>query len=250
MSRNLTRREFLAGLPGWFPFFWRRGRVTLGGVRWQVLDRGRAGTRYVMIHGNEETARRVLKDHMRQYPGKAYVVTGRARNVPFEGGVLDPNRMFSREGAEKNLRRLNPQWSAARLARALDQLDRLRPQLVEALTPPPGGLLLALHNNSEGYSVTDEVPISDEVSLAAPASPHEFFLATAPEDYAVLRTSPYNAVLQWRRPADDDGSLSRLAARRGVRYVNLEAGLGRFDRQREMLDWAVARLTPDRPHRK
>jgi len=113
---------------------------------------------------------------------------------------------------------------------------------VRALLPPAGGLLIALHNNSEGYSVRDEVPISDKVSLADEANPHEFFLCTQSQDYEKLSGSPYNVVLQNTAPPDDDGSLSRLSAIRGVRYVNLECALGKSARQKEMLEWADTRL--------
>jgi len=75
-----------------------------------------------------------------------------------------------------------------------------------------------------------------EVALE-PDDPHAFFLCTDPKDYAVLATSPYNVVLQQKVPPADDGSLSRLAASRGVRYVNLEVRMGNSDRQREMLRW-------------
>jgi len=44
-------------------------------------------------------------------------------------------------------------------------------------------------------------------------------------------------VLQHSAPPSDDGSLSRLAAARGLRYVNLEVGIGHSGRQKEMLDW-------------
>jgi hypothetical protein len=244
MRSSLTRREFLLGLPWWFPFFWRHPRFeTLAGIRFEVLRRGRANVRYLLIHGNEETARQVLAAHLRTNPGIAHLVTNHTRNVPVPGGVIDPNRMFSRAGAETSLRRLNPAWSNEQRAAALDRLDRVRGKLVNTLTPPPGGLTFALHNNSEAYSVNDEVPISDASALNDRGNPHEFFLATAMEDYAVLAHSPYNVVLQSRKPADDDGSLSRLAARRGIRYVNLEVALGKAARQKEMLEWAAARLT-------
>ena len=85
--------------------------------------------------------------------------------------------------------------------------------------------------------VADEVPISDQTSLRAPGNPHAFFLCTDPRDFEVLKTSPYNVVLQQRAPKIDDGSLSRLAAAREFRYINLEVGLGHFDRQREMVWW-------------
>ena len=59
---------------------------------------------------------------------------------------------------------------------------------------------------------------------ASPHNPHAFFLCTDERDFAKLATSPYNVVLQKKPPPQDDGSLSRLAAARGVRYVNLEVG--------------------------
>jgi hypothetical protein len=48
-------------------------------------------------------------------------------------------------------------------------------------------------------------------------------------------------VLQNLAPKEDDGSLSRLAARRGLRYVNIEAAHGNFQKQSEMLDWLTAK---------
>lgn len=238
-----TRREFLAfGLSG-FPFFWRKPKVArLAGAEFDIVRRGRSPRRYLHVHGNEETARRTLRALMTRVDGVALLVRGSERNVPILGGRLDPNRMFSRVGAEANLKRLNPGWSADQLTRALDLLDRGRGKLLAALLPPPGGRLVAVHNNSSGYSVKDEAPISDRVSLREPANPHAFFLCTDPADFERLAASPYNVVLQQHGPKDDDGSLSRLAAKRGVRYVNLEVAQGDAERQRTMLDWMEQRL--------
>ena len=62
--------------------------------------------------------------------------------------------------------------------------------------PKNGELLVALHNNSEEYSVNSEVGISDMRSLKQPDNPHAFYLCTDPGDYQILATSPYNVVLQ------------------------------------------------------
>jgi hypothetical protein len=121
--------------------------------------------------------------------------------------------------------------------RALDELDKRREHLLRALTPPRGGLTFALHNNSESYSVQSEVAISDRTSIVEPNHLHEFFLCTDPGDFEALRKSPYNVVLQHSVPPVDDGSLSRQAAKRGFRYLNLEVALGQKDRQMEMVDW-------------
>src|SRR5712671_6085848 len=94
------------------------------------------------------------------------MIEGDKRNVPADGGALDLNRMFSRAGAQRNLRSLSPGRSAAQIGAVLDKLDRGSDRLVRAVLPRSGGLVFAVHNNSEGYSVRDEVSISDRVSLA------------------------------------------------------------------------------------
>ena len=45
-----------------------------------------------------------------------------------------------------------------------------------------------------------------------------------------------------RAPKTDDGSLSRLCAREGARYVNIEAGLGQEAKQKAMLAWVEQAL--------
>jgi hypothetical protein len=236
---GLSRRELLAF--GWFPFF-RPKRIALDGVRFRIVRKGNSRRHYLAIHGNEETARQVLERFMETHDGVAFLIESRTRNVRINSGELDPNRMFSRAGAELNLKMLNPQWTYPQVESALEVLDRGREHLVKALFPRKKGVLVALHNNSEQYSVQDEVPISDSVSLNEPANPHAFFLCTDPVDFAALAKSPYNVVLQQKKPPEDDGSLSRLAARRGVRYVNLEVRNGDSERQIEMLLWLERNL--------
>lgn len=233
-----SRREFLAaaGIP-WFPLF-RRHHISLAGARYRIRYNRRSKRRYLLIHGNEETARAVLARHIKTHPGVLYETENHTRNISIEGGEIDPNRMFSRVGAAANLKRLNPDWTPAKTESALRVLDAGRDKLIHALMPPPGGLLIALHNNSESYSVNDEIPISDATSIREPGNPHAFFLTTAAQDFQTLARSGYNVVLQSKAPPEDDGSLSRLMAARNLRYLNLEVRLGDFSRQEEMLDWA------------
>jgi len=235
---TVPRREVLAyaSISGWIPFF-RPKHISLGGARFRIIRYGHSDRRYVVIHGNEESAREVLTAHMRAHQGVGFVIESATRTVPLESGQIDPNRIFSRAGAEANLKRLNPGWPPERIQAALAVLDRGRDRLVKDLFPPPGGLMVALHNNSEAYSVRDEEPISDAGSIREPTNPHAFFLCTDEEDFRKLATSPYNVVFQKHKPPDDDGSLSRLAAARSLRYVNLEVAMGHSARQKEMLDW-------------
>lgn len=236
----MNRRSFLASSFGWIPRFHHKYE-TLCGVEFRVLRYKKSNRRYLLIHGNEATARELLEIHMYTHPGIAYLVTNKTRNVEItlgnQGGKLDPNRMFSRVGAEANLKRQNPSWKAEQIAAALDFLDRGRERLIERLTPPPGGVLIAVHNNAEGYNVNEELAASDETSIKEPKRPHEFFLCTDAVDFKCIAASPYNVVLQNKKPAADDGSLSRLAAKRGFRYINLETTLGAYEAQLERLSW-------------
>lgn len=237
---GISRRQLLAF--GWFPFF-RRKHIALNGARFRIIRRGNSRRHYLVIHGNEESARQVVEAFMKTHHGTAFVIETHTRNVRIDSGELDPNRMFSRVGAEANLKMLNPGWSPEQLESALALLDRGRKRLLKALLPPDKGLLVALHNNSPDYSVNDEVPISDSVSLPKPQNPRAFFLCTSPMDFAALAKSPYNVVLQQHKPQEDDGSLSRLAARRGIRYINLETPNGDSQRQGEMLQWLNANVS-------
>ncbi len=99
---------------------------------------------------------------------------------------------------------------------------------------------MALHNNRD-YSVNDEIAASDQTSISEPKLPGFFFLCTDAKDYEILKESPYNVVLQ-SKPDPDDGSLSRLAARRGFRYINLESPVGEYEGQQERLRWMDDRL--------
>lgn len=231
---SVSRRQLLAF--GWFPFFQPK-HISLAGARFRILRNGNPKRHYLVIHGDEETARKVIERFIEAHEGTAFVIETHTRNVPIEKGEIDPNRMFSRAGAQANLKTLNPNWTSSQLELALGALDKTRERFVRKLLPAGRRLLVALHNNSEEYSVKDEVPISDSVSLREPANPHAFFLCTDPGDFSTLAKSPYNVVLQQKKPQDDDGSLSRLAAEREVRYVNLEVRSGNTDRQTEMLRW-------------
>jgi hypothetical protein len=229
-----------SGLIGWVPFF-RRNTIELAGMRFHIRRKGHSGRRYLHIHGNEDTAREVLNLNMKTHDGVAYLIDGRDRYVEIEGARIDPNRLFSRVGAEKSLRDQNPGMAPARIEGVLQFLDRHREALVEHLKPKGGDLLFALHNNRE-YSVKEEVDQSDEVSLPQADHPREFFLCTDARDFAVLQKSPFNVVLQNGKPEVDDGSLSRLAAKRRFRYVNLECAIGAREAQLERVRWVETHL--------
>jgi len=234
----MHRRDLLAfALAGWFPFSLFARGPSIAGIDFDAIQRGTDRRRYIWIHGNEPTARDVLRDHMTRFAGRAFFIRSNDRNVTVNGGKLDPNRMFSRMGAEQNLRTLNPNWQPRQIQSVLDRLDSDREGFLRRILPHPGGLIVALHNNGPGYSVKDEIAISNAVALNDKEHPDEFMLCSTPADFAILANSRFNALLQNRPQGEDDGSLSRLCAARVVRYVNIEAAHNNRDGQKRMLDW-------------
>jgi hypothetical protein len=227
----MRRRSFLLG---WFPFF-HRPKIELSGIPFRVIYHDRGSHRFLVIHGDEDTARDVMTKYMSDHKGVAYIVTGKQREVVIRAVKVDPNRLFSRAGAEFSIRGLNTDIDVERLIEVLDYLDDERGKLLHHLLPPRDGRLFALHNNRD-YSVQDELAASNRTSIKQPALPRNFFLCTDPRDYETLQQSPYNVVLQ-TDPEPDDGSLSRLCARRGIRYINLECAIGEYDAQMERVQW-------------
>lgn len=219
-----------------------RRRTGLCGIPFFQLASGSSRLRLLRIHGDEETARQAVELLLESVTAEAWILDSRTRTVDFRGLQLDPNRMFSRAGAERNLRRLNPEAPGAAIDAALDALDSCREAMLRALMPPPGGLWIAAHNNGPGYSMDTEVPISRKIHRPQPDMPRDFFLFTDEKDFEIAAEGPYNAVLQDRPGGEDDGSLSRLCAARGIRYVNAEAAHGKLDKQLGMLGWLVRAL--------
>jgi hypothetical protein len=231
----------LAPVAHLFPW-WKPKEVALADSQFEIQRAKHPKRQYIHIHGDETTARDVLTKHLETHPGTAFLTDSKTREIPIDDGKVDPNRVFSRNGAAVNLKRNNPNWSGRQMQDALDLLEEQREHFLDAVMPRDGELLVALHNNSSSYSVDSEVAISDMRSLKQPDNPHAFFLCTDPGDYQILSTSPYNVVLQQHVRAVDDGSLSRRAAARLARYVNLEVAMGDAPRQQEMLNWLEEHL--------
>src|ERR1700685_2354055 len=99
-DRRIERRSFLLG---WFPVLFHRPTVVLCGVEFRELRHGRSPRRFLVIHGDEDTARGVLTSYIHDHAGVACIVTSKTREVEIKGAKIDPNRMFSREGAHRSV---------------------------------------------------------------------------------------------------------------------------------------------------
>ena len=86
-------------------------KAQIAGIQFKVIQNGDSDRRYIWLHGDEQTARMALENHMKRYKGKAFLVQGILRESEFFGGIIDPNRIFSSDGAQANIQKYNPRWS-------------------------------------------------------------------------------------------------------------------------------------------
>ena len=212
------------------------------GIDFQVKKNGFSDVSYILIHGDEETARMLLSEHIKKNKGKAFFIKSKEREVVLGPTKVDPNRIFSRTGARKALKKFKPHWDHKELTKLLEKLDESRNIFLFNIFPSEGGLLIALHNNFRGYSVKDELANSQLHSIKKDKNPRDFIICTDLKDYQKLKKGPYNVVLQNIIDEDNNGSLSWSALENGVRYVNIETRLGWLSQQRKMLKFVESSL--------
>ena len=216
--------------------------ISIGEISFKVVQKGTSDRRYIWLHGDEQTAKMALENHMSSNQGIAYFINNNKREVYISDGMIDPNRSFSSIGAKKNIHKYNPQWSTKKRNTILKTMEQDRENFLETIFPKNGEVVIALHNNFKGYNVNQELSKSDTVSIKKDQNPRDFFLCTNRNDFEILSKSPYNVVLQESYPAKDDGSLSWAAVKWGVRYVNIETRLGWLSMQKRMLKYANENL--------
>ena len=212
------------------------------GIDFQVKKNGFSDVSYILIHGDEETARMLLSEHIKKNKGKAFFIKSKEREVVLGPTKVDPNRIFSRTGARKALKKFKPHWDHKELTKLLEKLDESRNIFLFNIFPSEGGFLIALHNNFRGYSVKDELANSQLHSIKKDKNPRDFIICTDLKDYQKLKKGPYNVVLQNIIDEDNNGSLSWPELENGVRYVNIETRLGWLSQQRKMLKFVESSL--------
>jgi hypothetical protein len=149
---------------------------------------------------------------------------------------FDPNRMFTKTGIEKSLKKYgscSKQAVAAIAAFADSVLAKI----------PQDKLVIALHNNNEestlsiksyqpGGSMEKE---AEKVFVNPLLDPDDFFFTTDSSLYKKIEALNYNIALQNNRQATDDGSLSVVFGSQNKSYINIEAEHGHVSEQAKMI---------------
>jgi len=216
-------------------------------VRVRVYSKGHGQT-YFAPHYSETTAVAAAMSIINAKDGGGTLVqiihgTGHPRNVTFTlKGVtysFDPNRMFTDAGIQKSLEFVGHRYSKEAHSAVASFAWVVREHLNMAKVP--GGTMIAIHNNSGGYSLDSYLPgeffgkEAPKINRNPARSPSDFYFVTTEALYETLRAKKYNVALQNTAAMTDDGSLSVYCAQHGVPYVNIEARQGHFKEQVDML---------------
>lgn len=188
--------------------------------------------------------------------------------------LLDPNRMFTRAGVQSSLSSLNPEIepTSPLFRKARSKAVALGRFVLSQLgLPRDGTMIIAIHNNTDGYdgdgkagigTISINRYIAKQVSGAryiadvyvGTGDEDDLFFVTSPDDFAMMSKDDWNVILQNPKvaviPDEDDGSLSVYAEMYGMRYVNIEAqrasdeGVGEDHTRthQDMLNYLLAKL--------
>ena len=225
---------------------------------------------FVHVHENETAAFEAGKDILNIYGGTLVTLVHsydgtKNRNVTFSSGntiyQFDPNRIYSinSDVLYKTIRVVKGNGKVDESI--IKMVKNLADQIWKELQDYP--LITAIHNNKntpskvktkwlfwhsledESYSINSYIKSFDQsgesnrscsdIYINPGINNSEFFIVTEKNDFQMLAQKRYNVVLQNTEPIDD-GSMSVFAQKKGIRYINAEAKMGRIKEQVQMLE--------------
>ena len=206
------------------------------------------------LHENEQTSVEAAIHLVRRRGGRVLVLHHSGeREIRFllsgRAFRFDPNRIFTDPGAAATV---SP--AGAGQSQAVGVVRNFARDIVSTYSLDSTSVIVTLHNNTDqGYSATSYLPGGQyaldarKVFVNLRRDPDDFFFVTDAAFFDRLSQAGFNVVLQNNRFVTDDGSLSVLAARWGIPYINVEAQHGHLKPQEKMLRALVkllSRLNP------
>jgi hypothetical protein len=147
---------------------------------------------------------------------------------------FDPNRIFSKEGIMKTLKKYNKSYPENLIAKVKKFSEAI---LKIAAIKSSSKYIIAIHNNTNGHFSVNSYKNTTNASMtyiSKSQDPDDFFLVTKLSDFNFFEAQKQNVVLQ-SKSAKDDGSLSIYCQNNKIPYINVEAQEGHKRKQTEML---------------
>ena len=194
------------------------------------------------LHENERTSVDAATHLIRRHGGQVLVLHHSGeREIRFllsgRSFSFDPNRIFTDPGAFATVA---PEGAGH--SEAVRVVRDFAKDLVSNYSLDSMSVIVTLHNNTDqGYSAESYLPDGPyaldarKVFVDLRQDPDDFFFVTDEAFFTRLSQAGFNVVLQNNRFVTDDGSLSVLAGRHGIPYINVEAQHGHLKMQEKML---------------
>ena len=195
---------------------------------------------FINLHNNEQTSILAIKQVLKKSHGKFLgIQSGKKRelSVLINGNNIsfDPNRIFTKTGIEKTLNNYNS-FSEVNEKIINEFANELLNQFSKAK------LLVAMHNNTGGYSITGILKANQvkhdaiEININPKYDENDFYFVTQKSKFDYFKSKGYNVVLQDNKNVEDDGSLSVYCGNRNLGYINIECENGHLNEQIKMIE--------------
>lgn len=196
---------------------------------------------FISLHDDEFTSVNAAKKLLEEKGGLLIEIENNLqRNIRFRLGnymySVDPNRIFSKEGAKNSLEELGKSSS-----KAIDEAFDFGQRIIQ-LIPENATCVIALHNNTPNQFSAIEYAAgnkrsaySKKVYINPEQDEDDFFLTTDNELYESLADKGYNTILQENAKCSEDGSLSVYCGKNKMRYINCETEHGKTEQYLEMI---------------
>lgn len=204
---------------------------------------GDGGVTIFNMHDDEDTAVEASLEVIRKHGGRLVEIchTGErliSFNLRGELFQVDPNRIFTDQGIRATLERYGRCSPSAFAA-----VREFAVRLLEDFQLLSTDMIITAHNNGpNAYSAESYLDgaiyehDASRVRVFDGSDPDDFFFVTDLAVFTVLEAKGFNVVLQDNQRVTDDGSLSVLAGRKGIPYINCEAEHGHYSQQVRMLE--------------
>jgi len=199
------------------------------------------GIVYFNMHDNENTAVEAAKYLVDTLSGKFIELCAQGvRLVSFKidsiGYQFDPNRIYTDSGIIKTLKKYG-NYSE----KAFNEVKLFSDFITKKLLAD-ANVIVAVHNNSNGYSINDYKKggvyqtDAEKLYFNENQCPNDFFYVIESKHFDDLKSKQLNVVLQNNNSVTDDGSLSVFCSKNNKTYINVEAKIGHLNEQKEMLN--------------
>ena len=204
---------------------------------------------YFHPHQDEVTSLQVTEEIIKKHGGKVISIEHSnppSRNVDFivkgKHYAIDPNRMFSKIGIERNLEVSNPEVISA--------VEKFAAQIADMVfSDLKHNIVFAVHNNyNQNYSIKSYEPGNSlaknvaKIYVSAEYGSGEFFYVTEERIFDIIKSGGYSVVLQNKAAVVNDGSFSVYTQNNNISYINVEAQRGNYEQQLAMMEFAVTHI--------